>query len=277
MTEATSEEGFPSSFGGNWEADLTLPEWLSSAPEGTEVNPQVQIKTQAGRIWLFLPANPSSVLNPLPWTELWEQLQQCLAAGERFWQEGSPVYLVARDRLLDVRQLQAIADTLTQAQMILRRVYTTRRQTAVAAATAGYGVEQYAPMAPLSPSIPGTTLPLDPPLYTEGTIRAGVEVRHRGTVVVLGDVNPGGSVVADGDILVWGRLRGTAHAGAQGNRQCRIMALRMEPTQLRLASQLARLPETTSAHYPPEVAYIDGDTIAIAPAEQFARLALRRS
>jgi len=31
----------------------------------------------------------------------------------------------------------------------------------------------------------------------------GVEIRHSGTVVILGDINPGGIVVANGDIILW--------------------------------------------------------------------------
>ena len=95
-------------------------------------------------------------------------------------------------------------------------------------------------------------------------------MRHRGTVIVLGDANPGCSIVAEGDIFIWGRLRGVAHAGAGGNRQCRIMALHMQPTQLRIADQVARSPEAPPAQYQPEVAYIGPDGIRIAIASEFA-------
>jgi septum site-determining protein MinC len=81
----------------------------------------------------------------------------------------------------------------------------------------------------------------------------------------LGDVNPGGSVVAAGDILVWGRLRGIAHAGAKGNSNCRIMALEMQPTQLRIAGYVARAPQKQLTHYVPEVAYVTQSGIRISP------------
>ncbi|WP_008311982.1 septum site-determining protein MinC [Leptolyngbya sp. PCC 6406] len=252
------------------------PQAVSELP-APEINPdtQVRFKSQNGRLLLLLPPDPEGELAPLPWTDLWEQLQQRLVSGDRFWQPRTTVHLLTRDRLLDARQLQAIEDTLAKVDLLLKRVYTSRRQTAVAAATAGYSVEQHAPVAHLkqSPIEPGR--PLEDPLYTQGTIRSGGEVRHRGTVVVLGDVNPGGSVVADGDILVWGRLRGLAHAGAQGNAQCRIMALRMEPTQLRIADKVARPPETPPAEYWPEVAYIGNGAIRIALAQEFSRLGIK--
>ncbi len=241
-------------------------------PAKAEVDPaqQVRFKTQNGKILLLLPPEPTDNITS-PWEEVWEQLKHRLTAGERFWQPHTAVQLIARDRLLDARQLQAIADALTEADLILKRVYTSRRQTAVAAVTAGYSVEQQASVSHLTQTTtqPGTAL--DDPLYLQSTIRSGMEIRHAGTVVILGDVNPGGSLVAEGDIVVWGRLKGLAHAGAKGNRRCRIMTLHMEPTQLRIADKVARPPEHPPAEYLPEVAYIGEGGIRIAPAQEFAR------
>jgi septum site-determining protein MinC len=256
-------------------SETPAPQPVSELPT-PEVNPdaQVRFKGQNGRLLLLLPPDPEGELPPLSWAELWEQLQQRLTAGDRFWQPRTTVHLLARDRLLDGRQLQAIDDALGTAGLMLKRVYTSRRQTAVAAVAAGYSVDQHAPVAHLSQSPTEPGRPLEDPLYSQGTIRSGTEVRHRGTVVVLGDVNPGGSIVADGDILVWGKLRGVAHAGATGNHRCRIMALHMEPTQLRIADKVARPPEVPPAEYLPEVAYIGDGAIRIALAKDFSRLLL---
>jgi septum site-determining protein MinC len=241
------------------------------APE-THPNLQVRFKSQGGKLLLLLPPDPEGDTSPLPWSEVWEQFKHRLTAGERFWQPRTVVHLVTRDRLLDARQLQEIADALLEVDLQLKRVYTSRRQTAVAAATAGYSVEQHTPITHLSqsPAEPGRAL--EDPLYMQGTVRSGVEIRHPGTVIVLGDVNPGGSIVAEGDILVWGRLRGLAHAGAAGNATCRIMALRLDPTQLRIADKVARPPETPPEEFLPEVAYIGNGGIRIALAKEFSRL-----
>ncbi|WP_081980812.1 septum site-determining protein MinC [Neosynechococcus sphagnicola] len=246
---------------------------------------QVRFKTEAGQLLLLLPPEvekPPSIAPQsaaegngleLTWLELWQQLKQQLSAGERFWQPQTMVHLVAHDRLLDGRQLQAIADALAEVQLTLQRVYTSRRQTAVVAATAGYGVEQQLPsistLGTLNPTTPEPGLALADPLYLQTTLRSGVEIRHAGTVVVLGDINPGSSVIADGDILVWGRLRGVAHAGARGNASCLIMALQMEPTQIRIADYVARAPATQPDQYFPEVAYAAPDGIRITQATDF--------
>lgn len=230
---------------------------------------QVRFKTEAGQLLLLLPPQIEAK-NPEGWSDIWQQLQQRLSAGKRFWQANTDVYLDAANRLLDGRQLQAIAEVLAEAELQIKQVSTSRRQTAIVAATAGYSVEQNAPISALR-STTHLTPALADPLYLQTTVRSGVEIRHAGTVVVLGDLNPGSSVIADGDILVWGRLRGVAHAGARGNTQCRIMALQMQPTQLRIASQVARAPETTPNQFYPEVAYVTPDGIWISKATDFSK------
>jgi septum site-determining protein MinC len=79
-------------------------------------------------------------------------------------------------------------------------------------------------------------------------------------------VNPGGVVIAAGDIIIWGRLRGIAHAGSMGNESCLIMALHLHPTQLRIASHVARSPEQGPEHIEPEVAYVAEQSIRITAA-----------
>jgi septum site-determining protein MinC len=236
---------------------------------------QVRLKTEDGGLQLILPAEAESSINHT-WTELWEQLKHRLNGGDRFWQPQTKVRLMAQDRLLDGRQLKAIADALKEVELQIERIYTTRRQTAVAAATAGYSVEQQMRFsAVISGKSAQIKEPVAEPLYLELTVRSGVEIRHPGTVVIVGDVNPGGSVIAVGDILVWGRLRGIAHAGCQGNSQCRIMALQMEPTQLRIASSVARAPDKPPKQFYPEVAYISPEGILrIGRAADFTKTAI---
>jgi septum site-determining protein MinC len=231
---------------------------------------QVRLKTEGKRLLLILPpeGEKASVSN---WSDLWQQLKQRLNGTERFWQGQATVHLMAQDRLLDGQKLQAIADALSSIELQLVRVHTSRRQTAVAAATAGYCVEQQQPKLSLNKAPQATGTLLTEPLYLQITVRSGVAIRHPGTIVVLGDINPGGEVVADGDIFIWGRLRGVAHAGANGNRNCRIMALQMEPTQLRIAEAVARAPQTPPAQFHPEVAYVTSEGIRITKATDFAK------
>ncbi|HMF28909.1 MAG TPA: septum site-determining protein MinC [Candidatus Cybelea sp.] len=73
-------------------------------------------------------------------------------------------------------------------------------------------------------------------LYHASTLRGGQTLHHTGNIVVVGDVNPGAELVATGDVVVFGRLAGIAHAGAGGDENARIFAVELIPTQLRIAS-----------------------------------------
>lgn len=100
-------------------------------------------------------------------------------------------------------------------------------------------------------------------LYHRGTVRGGQSLQQIGNIVVAGHVNPGAELVASGDILVFGALRGTAHAGAQGDTAARVFALELVPTQLRIATFIAA-GETGRKSDKPEVAFVKDDGIAIA-------------
>ncbi|MEH2264469.1 septum site-determining protein MinC [Nostoc sp.] len=234
-------------------------------------NTQVQLKSKEGRLLLILPPESQVSASELSWSDIWQQIRQRLNAGDRFRIANTPVHLMAQDRLVDARQLQELAEALSEVELRLISVSTSRRQTAIAAVTSGYSVEQLQPVTSLSTEPEATATPQADALYLETTVRSGVEIRHPGTVIILGDVNPGGIVIADGDIIIWGRLRGIAHAGAGGNRECLIMALQMEPTQLRIADAVARAPEKLPTQFSPEVAHIMPQGIRIARASDFSR------
>ena len=242
---------------------------VNSAPS-LEINPyqQVRFQREDGRLLLLLPpeksGNESEAPTAATWPEIWQQFKLRLDSGERFWEPNTEVELMAFDRLLDTRQLQEVAEALGEVQLQLKLIHTSRRQTAVAAATGGYSVQQNSISTSSDLASTEKAKPLVEPLYLKTTVRSGVEIRHPGTVVILGDLNPGGSVIAEGDILVWGRLRGVVHAGAGGNLKSAIAALQMEPTMIRIASLVARGPEKPPAKFYPEVAYVTNKEIRIA-------------
>ncbi|UKO99184.1 septum site-determining protein MinC [Nostoc sp. UHCC 0870] len=237
---------------------------------------QVHFKTEEGKLLVILPTELQVPATEFAWSEIWQQLKFRLMAGDRLRTLNTYVHLIAHDRLLDTRQLQQLAETFSEVQLQLKSVATSRRQTAIAAVTSGYSVEQLQPETILSSEPKATAKPQADALYLEMTIRSGMEIRHPGTVILLGDINPGGMVLADGDIIVWGRLRGVAHAGASGNNECLIMALHMEPTQLRIADAVARSPEKLPTQFFPEVAHITSRGIRIVRANDFSRNLLNR-
>lgn len=77
-------------------------------------------------------------------------------------------------------------------------------------------------------------------------VRSGQVLSVQGDLLLIGDVNPGGTIVATGNIFVLGSLKGIAHSGSSGNREAVIAASVMKPTQLRIADMINRAPD----HYP---------------------------
>jgi len=100
-------------------------------------------------------------------------------------------------------------------------------------------------------------------LFLRRTVRSGQAIHHPSNVVVLGDVNPGAEIVAGGDILVWGVLRGVVHAGYPENEQALVCALQLAPVQLRIAHLLSRPPEGFEVQPRPEVATIRHGQIVV--------------
>lgn len=222
----------------------------------------VRLQRDQKQLLLYLPSPPSvEAIND--WHDLWQHLKHHLSASEQFWEPQTLVILKAKDRLLDITQLSAIAQALAEVELRLSSVETTRRQTAVAAATAGYSVIQPSPLSPVNQPVANHQFKHREPLYLKNTVRSGMEIRHDGTIILFGDVNPGGAIIAHGDIIIWGRLRGIAHAGVKGDRACRIMCLHMQPTQLRIADMVARAPTSTPSDHQAEVAYIATEGIRI--------------
>ncbi len=103
--------------------------------------------------------------------------------------------------------------------------------------------------------------------FHQGTIRSGEYLDSPGDLLILGDVNPGAKVSAEGNIIIWGRLLGIAHAGREGNSQATISALQLRPVQLRIANKVARGPKTKPQFGIAEQARIDSEEIIISPLE----------
>jgi septum site-determining protein MinC len=99
-------------------------------------------------------------------------------------------------------------------------------------------------------------------IVVRGTVRSGQRVSHRGSVVVVGDVNPGGEVIAGRDVVVWGRLRGVVQAGLEDPGSI-VAALDLAPTQLRIGPCITRAPDDSGRVPTPEVARMSGQQIVV--------------
>lgn len=99
-------------------------------------------------------------------------------------------------------------------------------------------------------------------LLIRKTLRSGFNLTHPGHVAVIGDVNPGAQIIAGGNVVVWGRLRGLVHAGAEGDESAVVCAIDLAPTQLRIAGHIA-IPPQEGGEPRPEIAFVkDGEVVA---------------
>jgi septum site-determining protein MinC len=98
-------------------------------------------------------------------------------------------------------------------------------------------------------------------LLVRETLRSGRSIAHHSNVVVLGDVNPGAEIIAAGNVIVWGMLRGLVHAGSHGDETAVICALGLVPTQLRIADYIAISPVEKQKNLVPEIAYVQDQQI----------------
>ncbi len=103
--------------------------------------------------------------------------------------------------------------------------------------------------------------------FHQGTVRSGEYLESPGDLLILGDVNPGAKVSAEGNIIIWGRLLGIAHAGSKGNAKATISALQLRPVQLRIAKKVARGPKEKPQLGLAEQARINSEEIVISPLE----------
>jgi septum site-determining protein MinC len=196
-------------------------------------------------------------------------LETRLGQNPAFFRGGRVALDVGR-RELSREEIEKTRSLLARHQVDLFAVVSESPMTDAAAQEVGLVID-LGPMRPREPepAVKGAPDGGEEPsavdsLVVRRTLRSGQSLRHPGHVVVIGDVNPGAEVVAGGDILVWGRVRGVVHAGALGNEEAVICALDLAPTQLRIAGYIARSPEDKRRKPVPEMASVrDGQIIAV--------------
>lgn len=110
--------------------------------------------------------------------------------------------------------------------------------------------------------------------FYRGTLRSGQSVEVENSIVIVGDVNPGSDVVAGGNIVVLGCLKGSVSAGYPADRNAFVVSLDMQPMQVRIGDLIARSPDKDTKvrkkkkdNREPEakIAYVDNENIYIEP------------
>ena len=105
-------------------------------------------------------------------------------------------------------------------------------------------------------------------LFYRGTLAKRQVLESDASIVVLGDVEPGARVIAEGNIVIIGVLYGSAHAGASGDRNAFVAALAMQPKKLCIGDIEAKrqiIYQESLTIKGPQIAVVDGKRIYLDP------------
>ncbi|MCL2204000.1 MAG: septum site-determining protein MinC [Defluviitaleaceae bacterium] len=175
----------------------------------------------------------TAVLDPkTPFEEIKRTLRDKVSGAKRFF-EGANAIVTFKGRKLTDKQEKTLLDiimteTTLDVAFVESEGFTLQPQKPPPAVVTHAST--------FAPSMEGETA-----FYTVG-LRSGQQVRYKGSVVIVGDVNPGSQIVADGNVIVLGALKGMVHAGAIGDDTCYISALSLTPTQMRIANTITYIP-----------------------------------
>lgn len=171
---------------------------------------------------------------------------------------GVPVVLEPQTTLTDPTFLALLVEYLRQRQMIpigIRTEEDVLKEQAEYAGLAVFPLEKTKkpskqPVEPsVEPPLEPESLGLKSALMVKGSVRSGQQVLAKDRdVIIMGSVNPGAEVVADGHVHVFGKVMGKVFAGASGEIGAKIFAKQLAPELICIAG-LYQLSEDIDAAY----------------------------
>lgn len=196
-------------------------------------------------------------LDDAPWDDQRSALLLQVDTQPAFF-HGARLALDVASQVLHVNELVELRDQLSERGISLWAVLSESPTTEHTAQLLGLATRISKPRPEENRPLAVEDIGVDTALFQSRTLRSGTRIEFPGHVVVLGDVNPGAEIVAEGNVIVWGRLRGMVHAGSKGNRKAVICALDLSPTQLRIADEVSAILNPQESPKP-EVARINED------------------
>jgi septum site-determining protein MinC len=198
------------------------------------------------------------------WLELQSGLLSHIQERASFFQ-GARVALDVGNHILHAAEMGSLRDSLSGMGISLWAVLSNSPTTEQTAQILGLATRLFTPRP--ERTIKSVSTPHaegEPAIFIQRTLRSGMRVAFQGNVIVVGDVNPGAEIIASGSVIVWGRLRGVVHAGAEGNEKAVVGALDLHPMQLRIASVVSVTPES-HGKFQPEMARIENGRLVADP------------
>lgn len=217
-------------------------------------NPRIQVKGIRDGLLI--------TLGDGPWEAVHKLLIEHIDTQLEFWR-GARLALDVGNRVLKAANLGQLRNEISDREITLWAVVSNSPTTIQTAQTLGMATEINRPRRELGTPRQDTRLHNgEEAVLVHRTLRSGFSLEYPGHVVVIGDVNPGAQVIAGGNVVVWGRMSGLVHAGAQGDEDAVVCALDLSPTQLRIAGQIATTPKRRGKPQPEIASLRDGRVVA---------------
>lgn len=202
------------------------------------------------------------VLGDGTWTELRQALITHLDEQVAFL-KGAHLAIDVGNCVVDTQELITLRDEILSRNLELWAVLSASPETEENAQSIGLAIN-------IGRSAPDLELPSVGTHIQEGgqaillrrTLRSGYSLKNPGHIVIIGDVNPGAEIIAGGDVVVWGKLRGVVHAGAGGDEEAIVCALDLSPTQLRIAGYISLSPKRRGKTMPELARIKDAQVVA---------------
>jgi septum site-determining protein MinC len=176
-------------------------------------------------------------LSEAPWDEQSTALLAQIDGQQAFF-NGARLALDIGNQILRVNEMVELRDRLSERNVSLWAVISESPTTEKTAQLLGLATRVSKPRPEETHSIDTRIINEETALFVNKTLRSGARIDFAGHVVLLGDVNPGAEIVADGSVIIWGRLRGVVHAGAKGDISAVVCALDLFPIRLQIAGEV---------------------------------------
>jgi septum site-determining protein MinC len=197
----------------------------------------------------------------------WEEQRAALLEqidGQQAFFQGARLALDVGAQVLKVNEMVELRDSLSERNVALWAVLSQSPTTEKTAQLLGLATRISKPRPEEERHFDVQDVGEGTALFLNRTLRSGARVEFSGHVVVLGDVNPGAEIVAEGSVIVWGRLRGAVHAGAKGDESAVVCALDLVPIRLQVAGDALNASHKKETGGP-EMAFIRDERVVIEP------------
>jgi len=149
--------------------------------------------------------------------------------------KGAKIAVDVSERAIHAAEMGLLRDKLSERGMSLFAVISKSNITEAVAESLGLSTQKSL-LKDRGESIRNAIIDAEKAVLLKKTLRSGASVKYPGHVIIDGDVNPGSEIIAGGSIYIWGKLRGTALAGADGSEKAVICALDFNPAGMRIAN-----------------------------------------